>query len=47
LVKLTPGVVTDSIAVAIPAPSISASVFSMVQFFINASPNPLSFDAVT
>jgi hypothetical protein len=39
--------VTDSIAVAVPALSMSASVFSMVQFFIKASPNPLSFDAVT
>ena len=37
-----PGVVTDSMAVAMPALSISASVFSMVQFFIKGSPNPLS-----
>ena len=47
LVKLTAGVVTESIDVAMPALSMSASDFSMVQFFISGSPNPPVFDAVT
>jgi hypothetical protein len=43
---LIPGVVTDSIAVAVPALSMSASDFSMVQLRIRLSPKPKSFDAV-
>ena len=45
--EIDAGVVTDSIAVAMPALSMSASDFSMVQFFISGSPKPPSFDAVT
>jgi hypothetical protein len=45
--EIDAGRVTESIDVAMPALSMSASDFSMVQFFISASPNPPSFDAVT
>jgi hypothetical protein len=37
-VKLTPGVVTESIAMATPALSMSARDFSTVQLFIGGSP---------